>query len=496
MSSDEDLFGSSSDCDCGDNNAEQISQLCVAVVTQTKQYAACGDLPSVICLTGDDTDGAANMLRERLIAHANLVFLTPVTAEQHTISYDACLLVPPLSLDTLSASCICRLLAPTGVFLFLTAASSEVTQFEPERWLPPTILTNVTAVRTVAARVNSSAGSGVDLRNEQRLMEQCVVNRSLSDIERGRFSPQAHKKAVTALRKYGVCVIPSFFPTELVQAGGRAAVADVQEAAERISREHGIELLPGPPPDADFDEYGRLDAQVVRGHEDKFTVRRGGHMEQFAADQCAEEQLRYNPSLLAVLEEVCLAPEVGTNPAALAEAKSMSMLRRSTSLLESQPLGAVVALPGRGHTDDQLLHVDTEHLYEHTHLPPHYLAMFLPALHSSVRELELAEEIGQTAFVAGSHRSSVAKQIASSGVTEAHKARWSIGRQHDLGDNDYGIIRPHCKAGDVVLFDARIMHFGVANHSESVSRPLLFLNYNRPWFSDYQPGSEIIVRHK
>ena len=32
-----------------------------------------------------------------------------------------------------------------------------------------------------------------------------------------------------------------------------------------------------------------------------------------------------------------------------------------------------------GQDEDQTIHVDAEHLYEHSHLPPHYLVMFLPA---------------------------------------------------------------------------------------------------------------------
>jgi hypothetical protein len=59
-----------------------------------------------------------------------------------------------------------------------------------------------------------------------------------------------------------------------------------------------------------------------------------------------------------------------------------------------------------------------------------------------------------------------------------------------------GLVRPHCDAGDVILFDARVMHFGLANRSEDVLRPLLFVNYHRPWFQDCQPGAEIIVRHR
>ena len=68
----------------------------------------------------------------------------------------------------------------------------------------------------------------------------------------------------------------------------------------------------------------------------------------------------------------------------------------------------------------------------------------------------------------------------------AQLSRWKI----------QNVIKPHCEAGDVILFDARILHFGIANNSADTWRPLLFVNYTRPWFSDYQPGGEIIVRHR
>ena len=58
------------------------------------------------------------------------------------------------------------------------------------------------------------------------------------------------------------------------------------------------------------------------------------------------------------------------------------------------------------------------------------------------------------------------------------------------------MVRPHLKAGDAVIFDARILHFGLANRSPWVTRAALFCNYFRPWFRAFQAGNQIIVRHK
>jgi len=57
------------------------------------------------------------------------------------------------------------------------------------------------------------------------------------------------------------------------------------------------------------------------------------------------------------------------------------------------------------------------------------------------------------------------------------------------------LARPHCALGDAILFDARLLHFGLPNRSVGAARPLLYVNYHRPWFADFQPGAQIIVRH-
>jgi hypothetical protein len=295
---------------------------------------------------------------------------------------------------------------------------------------------------------------------------------------------------VRALREHGVCIIPSFFPTAVVAEGGRRAVEDVQCAIQRLEGETiGMKLMPSPSRDVDYEEYARRDVQFVRGHGDKYTLKRGAQLEEYT--KLHSERLRHNPSLLAVMEQLVLpfsgadGSNIGLGKTAefAEERKHTTMLRRSSSLLESQELGAVVALPGDGRTKDQMIHVDTEHLYEHLHLPPHYVVMFLPSLST---ESELKDEVGQTAFVVGTHMSTIAKEMCFDGKVELQSKRWEL----------ESVIRPHCEAGDVVLFDARILHFGIANSSSEVWRPLLFVNYTRPWFSDFQPGGEIIVRHR
>jgi hypothetical protein len=56
------------------------------------------------------------------------------------------------------------------------------------------------------------------------------------------------------------------------------------------------------------------------------------------------------------------------------------------------------------------------------------------------------------------------------------------------------LLRPHMSAGDALLFDCRVLHFGLANQTPvsghegeggaSVTRPIVYINYHHEWFND------------
>jgi hypothetical protein len=79
--------------------------------------------------------------------------------------------------------------------------------------------------------------------------------------------------------------------------------------------------------------------------------------------------------------------------------------------------------------------------------------MFLVAVDENPNNLDLS--IGQTAFVVGSHTLEVSERVmtASDGLAQL-KTR---------------LVRPHLSAGDALLFDCRILHFGLANQSSTVN---------------------------
>jgi ectoine hydroxylase-related dioxygenase (phytanoyl-CoA dioxygenase family) len=141
------------------------------------------------------------------------------------------------------------------------------------------------------------------------------------------------------------------------------------------------------------------------------------------------------------------------------------------------PVGGIVALPGAA---DQALHADTPHLFEHLstmNLPAHYINSFTPGSHAH-------DDVGQTAFVHGSHQLNVTAAYFADddNDTEDGLAVTTSGAQQQLWKHD--LVRPRLEVGDVILFDCRILHFGLANTSSNIERPLLYTNMTMHWFQD------------
>lgn len=109
-------------------------------------------------------------------------------------------------------------------------------------------------------------------------------------------------------------------------------------------------------------------------------------------------------------------------------------------------------------------HADCAHLFENIEcLPPHYINIFAPAV-------EFDERVGGTAFFHGSHNLAFTEKYCGS-------------------NSDYTkvfpfLVRPSMTPGDVVLFDCRILHFGLSNRSDSIERVVLYSNTTQAWFHD------------
>ena len=142
------------------------------------------------------------------------------------------------------------------------------------------------------------------------------------------------------------------------------------------------------------------------------------------------------------------------------------------------PVGSIISLPGSA---DQALHADTPHLMElFDCLPAHYINVFTPGCAAD-------PAVGQTALVHGSHRLSFTAALEDG--SHCH----SDGNHHSRSQNNtanpklkwiQSLVRPLLDVGDVLLFDCRILHFGLANTSPTVQRPLLYTNVTQHWFHD------------
>ena len=128
--------------------------------------------------------------------------------------------------------------------------------------------------------------------------------------------------------------------------------------------------------------------------------------------------------------------------------------------LRISPIGGIVSLPGSA---EQALHADTPHLFEHIpDLPAHYINVFAPCT-------AFDEAVGGTAFIHGSHNLAFTAQ--------------HYDADHNASFYPF-LVRPRLSLGDVVLFDCRILHFGLANTSRSIERCICYVNTWHDWFHD------------
>jgi ectoine hydroxylase-related dioxygenase (phytanoyl-CoA dioxygenase family) len=104
-------------------------------------------------------------------------------------------------------------------------------------------------------------------------------------------------------------------------------------------------------------------------------------------------------------------------------------------------------------------------LFEHMEcLPAHYMNVFTPGIAAN-------DAVGQTALIHASHRLDFTARYCSTQDMD-HTELW----KH--------IVRPALDLGDCLLFDCRILHFGLANTSSDTERPLLYTNMTMHWFHD------------
>jgi Phytanoyl-CoA dioxygenase (PhyH) len=357
----------------------------------------------------------------------------------------------------------------------------------------------------------SDCSNHLDL--ERSNLDDVTINISVAERRQGILSNASHSKAVNALQTHGLCLLPGLFTPATILEWGAAAVDDMSAAIE-ILKGKDIDILnpcEGQKKIENFHELSMREAlrcdlrngRNIKGlaarsasvnifdssfQKDQTVleeVSRQQHPDKNSCEGETEENIRHHPALLSILREVL-------NPAPADPRDQLGnwgLWNFEGSGPASGPpefavgqVGAVMSLPGCA---DQTIHADTSHLYVHTQLPAHYINLFLPAV--AADSASAAIEVGQTAFVLDSHQLRISAHIMN-----------EEGGQEEL---EKRLVRPHLQAGDCLLFDCRILHFGLANQykaSDSTPstdgpvsqsqkdgwRPLLYVNYHHKFFND------------
>ena len=323
----------------------------------------------------------------------------------------------------------------------------------------------VARLRRVAVPVNLSAaqywaGQGEPQTEEVRLLGNVTLALSAAERSRGQLSEASLARGVTALVEQGLVILRGLFASELVLAYREAVVEDMRSCLSLL-RERGVDLLKPGEGGGRIENFYELSMREAR----RCDLRRCPRMERLreSAVAGALPDLRHHSSVLELLRRAMHPP---------GEHQSGNWGRwnfegpgpDAPPTLVVGEVASVVTLPG---CLDQTVHADTPHIFVHTHLPPHYVNMFLPTLEDKAA--------GQTAFVLGSHRLAVSKTM----MTTADGENVLMSR----------LVRPHLSPGDCLLFDCRVLHFGLGNSSDSF-RPILYVNYHADWFHDPKNWNE------
>jgi ectoine hydroxylase-related dioxygenase (phytanoyl-CoA dioxygenase family) len=139
----------------------------------------------------------------------------------------------------------------------------------------------------------------------------------------------------------------------------------------------------------------------------------------------------------------------------------MLLVLRACPITKSlQLISSFFSFPGAA---DQAIHADCPHLFENYEcLPAHYINAFTPGV-------AFDDKVGGTAFFQGTHNLQfTAKHFSSDDNTKVYPF----------------LVRPSLTLGDVVLFDCRVLHFGLSNNSESIERVVLYSNTTQSWYHD------------
>lgn len=339
------------------------------------------------------------------------------------------------------------------------------------------------------------------------------------------------EQAVKILRQHGFVIIKGLLPPDQTLPYGEALLADFQSAIDRLkgNQKRPVNILNPRQVDEDRTKqiFEPLSYREMSMREDlRVDLRSGPALKKLADSHHAShlhlknnnnshmtpvtidsfttgslEHFRIHPSLIAILKALF-------NP--VDDTLSRGNFGRwnfgnsgpdgTPQPFRIGPIGAVISCPGSG---DQAIHADTPHLFENINcLPCHYCNIFTPGFeivpdqdHGCFKHEFDSDGVwtgnttmGGTALVNGSHKLNVTATLV--GEEDSMDSSELLRRRKLL---QLQTIRPALDVGDVLIFDNRCLHYGLANNSNSDKtggnvnagrRPMLYLNVTQSWFHD------------
>jgi len=314
---------------------------------------------------------------------------------------------------------------------------------------------------------------------EERLC-QATVPLSVHEITTSQLTGPSLQKAVDRMNQYGYCILPRLLDPAECQEWGQAVLESVHQASKILLQRDHVDIYN--PQSSQFEPQSyqelsmredlRLDIRqgppLTKLRATKGDAKHGNQSIVLSAsskDYCNGIFLRGHVSLLEIIRRTMNPHDphgrqlyrgnIGRyNFGGTGSDGSFQDLRLS-------PVGGIVSFPGAA---DQALHADTPHLFEHIpDLPAHYINLFAPCV-------AFDDQVGGTAFIHGSHRLDFTAKYC--------------GHDNDNSAVYPYLTRPCLTLGDVVLFDCRVLHFGLANTSTDIERCICYTNTWHNWFHD------------
>jgi hypothetical protein len=389
------------------------------------------------------------------------------------------------------------------------------------------------------------------LNYEHRILESATIAQSAYEQNEKFLTPESIDNSVKALQTHGFVVLPGVFrhsaeQINMIEQWSKAVLDDFDAATEILKDEQNVDVLnPGSGSDPlSYREMAmREDFRVDLRHGPAMKLIRS-EMEEidktalqilgFKAidggegtmptiidalndenDQKTEEDghnrlssLRYNPYVLEIIRKLQNPQAVDSERERLDKEPlykgnfgrwnfSGSGPNGSPQPVRVGQIGSVISLPGAA---DQCVHADTPHIFElEDCLPCHYANLFIfgedqsgdSKTSNNASNVDFDGNftgdnlIGGTAFVAGSHRLSV-----TAGLTADKGISASGAVENTQNEMHMRIMRPSLQLGDAVIFDTRMLHFGLANRNRmenrgvGLRRPMLYVNMTHAWFFD------------